>query len=83
MFHATLIIMSRKYANLVLRFKGKCANLVLRFKGKCANLVFRFKGKCAIFRTEKIAICRGEWEISRSVAENNYFAVSYIVPGIN
>ena len=48
-------------------------------------------------RTEKIAICRGEWEISRSVAENvknrdlsrriGNFAVSYMprnpfVPGI-
>ena len=47
-------------------------------------------------RTEKIAICRGEWEISRSVAENvknrdlsrriGNFAVSYMprnpfVPG--
>ena len=39
-------------------------------------------------RTEKIAICRGEWEISRSVAENvknrdlsrriGNFAVSYM-----
>ena len=48
-------------------------------------------------RTEKIAICRGEWEISRSVAENvknrdlsrriGNFAVSYMprnpfVPGM-
>ena len=49
-------------------------------------------------RTEKIAICRGEWEISRSVAENvknrdlsrriGNFAVSYMprnpfVPGLS